>query len=105
MMSQNDLIFTNAGDFLESQTRELFDYQGLVFDCTWEDDNQLIRHGGPWDRGSADSYYRRGSNPHFYAGATGSSTRIDQADMTEEQVMEYMAGYAYNEEQGNFKEY
>ena len=21
-------------------------------------------HGGPYDRGSADSYYRRGSNPH-----------------------------------------
>lgn len=104
-MSQNDLKFTTAGDFLESQTRELFDYQGLVFDCTWESDNQLIRHGGPWDRGSADSYYRRGSNPHFYAGATGSSTRIDQADMTEEQVTEYMAGYAYNEEQGNYKEY
>ena len=23
------------------------------------------RHGGPWDRGSADSYYGRGSNPHY----------------------------------------
>ena len=23
----------------------------------WENGNELIRHGGPWDRGSADSYY------------------------------------------------
>ena len=23
------------------------------------------RHGGPYDRGSADSYYRRPRNPHF----------------------------------------
>ena len=23
------------------------------------------RHGGPFDRGGADSYYRRGMNPHI----------------------------------------
>ena len=23
------------------------------------------RHGGPWDRGSADSYYGRGYGPHI----------------------------------------
>jgi len=31
------------------------------------------RHGGPYDRGSADSYYQRGYNPHYYKGDTGSS--------------------------------
>ena len=34
------------------------------------------RHGGPYDRGSADAYYHRPYNPHFYAGATYSSPRI-----------------------------
>ena len=24
------------------------------------------RHGGPYDRGGADSYYRRGCRPHYY---------------------------------------
>ena len=42
---------------------------------------------------------------HFYPGATGASDRILQAEMTEEQVLEYLAGYAYNEEQGDYKEY
>ena len=23
-------------------------------------------HGGPYDRGSADSYYGRGRDPHYY---------------------------------------
>ena len=25
------------------------------------------RHGGPYDRGSADSYYQRGEDPHYSA--------------------------------------
>lgn len=87
------------------QERETFEYKGAVYDCTWEDDNVLIRHGGPWDRGSADSYYRRGANPHFYVGGTGTSDRINKSEMTEEQIEEYYAGYAYNEAQGDYKEY
>ena len=27
------------------------------------------RHGGPYDRGSADAYYRRDFDPHYYEGA------------------------------------
>ena len=27
------------------------------------------RHGGPYDRGSADSYYRRPPRPHYFVGA------------------------------------
>jgi len=33
------------------------------------------------------------------------SDRIGQDDMTEEQILEYYAGYAYNEAQGDYKEY
>jgi hypothetical protein len=50
------------------------------------------RHGGPYDRGSADAYYRRGANPHYYVGATGLSDRV--TDLTDEEKKEYYAGYA-----------
>jgi hypothetical protein len=61
------------------------------------------RHGGPWDRGSADSYYGRGSNPHYYKGATYSSERVEKERMTPEEIEAYLAGYAGNEAEGNFK--
>ncbi len=32
------------------------------------------RHGSPYDRGSADSYYGRPRIPHYYAGATMQAT-------------------------------
>ena len=38
------------------------------------------RHGGPYDRGSADSYYRRGRSPHYYMGDTKASGRVNQSE-------------------------
>lgn len=63
------------------------------------------RHGGPWDRGAADSYYRRGCNPHYYVGGTGMSDRISKENMTPEEIKAYYAGYDYNESCGDFKDY
>ena len=63
------------------------------------------RHGGPFDRGSADSYYGRGIDIHYYVGATAQSERIDGKDMTPEQITEYMAGYEYNEKFGDKKDW
>ena len=63
------------------------------------------RHGGPYDRGSADSYYRRPRNPHFYAGATAQSPRIEEACMTPDEIAAYHAGYDDNEEHGDYKEW
>lgn len=63
------------------------------------------RHGGPFDRGSADSYYQRGCNPHYYHGDTGMSTRIEKSHMRQSQIAEYYAGYDYNEEFGDKKNY
>jgi pyridoxine/pyridoxamine 5'-phosphate oxidase len=63
------------------------------------------RHGGPYDRGSADSYYRRPRNPHFYAGATAQSPRIEEACMTPDEIEAYNAGYDDNEEFGDYKEW
>lgn len=63
------------------------------------------RHGSPYDRGSADSYYRRGRNPHYYVGDTGSSERVGFKDMTPDEVEAYHAGYDDNEDSGDFKEW
>jgi len=63
------------------------------------------RHGGPYDRGSADSYYGRPFNPHYFVGATYMTPEIKLADMTAEEIVEYTAGYRDNEEAGHFKDW
>jgi hypothetical protein len=63
------------------------------------------RHGGPYDRGGADSYYRRRFNPHYFVGDTNQSERIEEDDMTEEEIEAYRAGFNENEKLGNFKDY
>ncbi len=63
------------------------------------------RHGGAFDRGSADSYYRRGRVPHYYVGGTGMSDRVEQADMTEAEIEAYNAGYDWNEQYGDKKDW
>ncbi len=50
-------------------------------------------HGSPYDRGSADYYYGRAPKPHWYPEGTGHGERIEEADMTAEEVQAYMAGY------------
>mgnify|MGYP000008491281 CR=1 FL=1 len=81
----------------------MFTYKGKTYDTSH--DSIVTRHGGPFDRGSADSYYSRGFTPHFYCGATGTSTRIEEADMSPMELEQYAAGYAYNEEMGYKKEW
>ena len=63
------------------------------------------RHGGPYDRGMADSYYRRGRTPHYYLGDTGNSPRVLAKDMTLDEIAAYHAGFDDNEEDGNFKDW
>jgi len=63
------------------------------------------RHGSPYDRGMADSYYRRGYNPHYYLGNTGTSERVSLKDMTPDEIVAYTAGYNDNEDDYNFKEW
>lgn len=50
------------------------------------------RHGGPFDRGSADAYYWRAPRPHYFEGDTYKTPEI----LVEEGSPEweaYMAGY------------
>lgn len=65
---------------------------------------QYERHGGPYDRGSADSYYQRGVDPHYYVGSTGNSARVNIQEGTEE-YHAYMLGFLENEVSQNFKDY
>ena len=53
----------------------------------------FTRHGGAYDRGSADSWYGREVNPHYFTGATYQSTKIEEVDMSEEEIAASMAGY------------
>lgn len=63
------------------------------------------RHGGPYDRGTADSFYGRGYNPHYFVGDSYSSTRLELVDMSASEIAAYTAGYRNNEESGERKEY
>ncbi len=62
-------------------------------------------HGSPADRGAADSYYRRGCVPHYWPEGTGRGTKVERADMTEEQISEYIRAYNRNEDEGDHKEW
>jgi hypothetical protein len=59
------------------------------------------RHGGCFDRGSADSYYGRVRDPHFYVAGTGTSDRV--TDLTPSEIQAYLAGYQWNEQFGDKK--
>jgi hypothetical protein len=51
------------------------------------------RHGGAYDRGSADAWYGRAFDPHFFRGDTYASERVGLADMTADEIIAYTAGY------------
>jgi len=61
------------------------------------------RYGSLYDRGSADSYYHRKMDPHWYPNGSYNDPRIE--DLTDEQVAEYKAGYDHNEKHGDKKEW
>ena len=66
---------------------------------------QFVRknHGSLYDRGSADSYYGRTRDPHYGGVGGESGQRVSVND--EASVAEYMAGYNYNEQYGDKKNY
>lgn len=60
-------------------------------------------HGSLYDRGSADSYYGRVPSPHYGGVGGESGERVQVRDKAS--VDEYMAGYNYNEQYGDKKNY
>ena len=61
------------------------------------------RHGGPYDRGTADSYYGRDYNPHYFVGDTYNSPKIELVQMTAAEITAYTAGFNDNETFGDKK--
>ena len=60
-------------------------------------------HGGPFDRGSADSWYSRPFDPHYYRGDSYCGPRIEMKDMAAQEIVAYTAGYNWNEQHGGKK--
>lgn len=63
------------------------------------------RHGSPYDRGAADSYYGRDYWPHYFVGDTHKSRRVDMDQMTASELAAYTAGYRDNEVNGDKKDW
>jgi len=57
----------------------------------------IPKHGSPQDRGSADRYYGRPFNPHWYPEGTYKGQRIELQDMTADEIVAYTKGF--NEEE------
>ena len=62
-------------------------------------------HGSPFDRGSADSYYHRPEEPHWYPNGTYNPPKVTSADMSLAELRAYYAGYRYNEAYGDKKQW
>ena len=67
----------------------------------WQGRTYKCQHGSPFDRGSADSYYGRSPRPHRGGVGGDSGERVEV--LTEQERADYLAGYAYNEAQGDKK--
>jgi len=63
------------------------------------------KHGQPGDRGAADYWYHRLPEPHFWPNGTGKGQKVDEADMTAEQVLDYHQAYGEALERGEQKDY
>ena len=61
-------------------------------------------HGSLFDRGSADSWYSRPRQPHWYPQGTYDGERIETG-LTAAQIAEYHAGYDDNEASGGKKDW
>tara|TARA_R110002020_G_scaffold216326_3_gene423807 strand:+ start:2422 stop:2622 length:201 start_codon:yes stop_codon:yes gene_type:complete len=55
--------------------------------------NKTIRHGSPEDRGSADKYYGRIYEPHYFLGGSYQSDCVNWRDMTDEEIAQYKKGW------------
>ena len=65
------------------------------------------RHGSAYDRGSADAYYHRLRDPHYYkknSYSPWSTERVEKKDMSDEQKAEYLLGYYETTDRKDFGE-
>ena len=69
-------------------------FNGKVYDS---------EHGGCFDRGAADSYYHRDRTPHKYPNGTYNGDAV--VELTIEEIEAYNAGYDFNEQFGDKKDW
>lgn len=81
-----DLKFTTCGDYMQTVS------DGEIVK------DELPRHGSPQDRGSADRYYHRPRKPHYFVGGTNTSERVDENNMTVDEIAAYNYGYDNEED-------
>mgnify|MGYP000061753226 FL=1 len=63
------------------------------------------RHGGPHDRGTADFWYNRPFDPHYFVGGSFQSDRVDLPKMNPEEITAYTVGYRKAEADGSQKDW
>ncbi len=56
-------------------------------------------YGSPHDRGSADAYYGRSFNPHWYPMGSYNGMGVSMTGMTPEQIEDYRLGYTEETDQ------
>jgi hypothetical protein len=84
---------------------EAVEFGGALKTIEFDDIEYDARHGGPFDRGSADSHYGRGMNPHYYLRDTYQSPRINITNKDSAEYEAYVAGYEFNEQFGDKKDF
>ena len=62
-------------------------------------------HGSAWDRGSADSWYSRPKNPHYYPEGSYNGDPVTEKDMVQGELDSYNRGYDENEAMGEHKDW
>ena len=75
--------------------RDVVEFDGEEYDA---------RHGGAFDRGSADSYYGRPFRAHKFLGKTYQSPEV-LLEPEDPEYLDYQAGYEYNERYGDKKDW
>lgn len=97
--------YTITDDFNTIMQSDEFasEYEAWLDEVTKLNEEIEKRHGSPYDRGMADSYYRRGIIPHYYEGASFYSNKI--TDLNKQELFEYLKGYNDNEASGDFKDW
>ena len=62
----------------------------------------LPKHGSPQDRGSADRYYGRPYNPHFWPSGTEKGIKVTKSQMSKSEIEAYRYGFDNEEDRKNW---
>ncbi len=65
---------------------------------------KTYKHGGPYDRGSADAYYGRVFSPHIWNDSTYPRVKTELKEGTEEYA-EYLKGWNEQHASGDYKDW